>query len=386
MISNHRAAATRLREEIHIRELDGWLLLTQFGGMNRRRVLSLLGLPAIAGIGYTGYRNVRNPYYDGPISGNFDGLRFHMPGISREKPFTDLIKWQFGGGKQPWPASAPSPFSDTPPARVEGGSLRISYVGHASVLLQTHGLNILIDPVWSQRASPVGFAGPKRVNDPGIALSDLPPIDAVLVSHNHYDHLDIATLSALAGNPRTRFLTPLGNDTIMRDGDATIRAQSYDWGARVDIGNGVFVHFEPAYHWSARGMFDRRMALWCAFVIETPSGKIYHIADTGFADGEIFRQMRDKHGGFRLAILPIGAFEPRWFMSEQHIDPDEAVAIMELCGAERAMAHHWGTFQLTNEAIDEPPKRLALALEKSTIPPARFQVKRPGEVLEFVVV
>ena len=388
MIDDQKAAATIALQK-GVGEI--WPLLTdrplspKSSSMNRRRLLSLLGVPVIAGAGYAGYRRVRNPYYDGPVSDHYDGLRFRVPGVTREKSLADLVRWRFGGDKQPWPERFPSPFSDKPPARVEGGDLRVSYIGHASVLLQTHGLNILIDPVWSQRASPFGFTGPKRVNDPGVALKDLPPLDAVLVSHNHYDHLDMATLSALAGNPRTRFLTPLGNDAIMRDGDAAIRAQAYDWSTRVEIGAGVFVHFEPAYHWSARGLFDRRMALWCAFVIETPSGKIYHVADTGFADGAIFRQMRDKYGGFRLAILPIGAYEPRWFMREQHINPDEAVAILQLCGAERAMAHHWGTFQLTDEAIGEPPQRLAQALLKNAIAPERFQVKRPGEVLEFAV-
>ena len=355
--------------------------------MNRRRLLALLGLPLLAGGGYAGYAryaSMRNPYYDGPPSDHYDGLRFFIPGITRDKPTTDMLKWQLAGGKQKWPQIAPG-VRDKPPVRVEGGGLRVSYVGHASILIQTHGVNILIDPVWSDRASPFSFAGPKRVNAPGVLIADLPPIDVVLVSHNHYDHLDLDTLSALAGNPKTRFLTPLGNDAIMRAHDATIDAQGYDWGSKIEIGFGMHVHFEPAYHWSARGLFDRRMALWSAFVIETPSGNIYHIADTGFADGEIFRAAREKHGDFRLAILPIGAYEPRWFMREQHVDPDEAVKIFQLCGAQRAMAHHWGTFQLTDEAIDEPPTRLAAALAREGIDPALFQTRRPGEVLEIAV-
>ncbi len=231
------------------------------------------------------------------------------------------------------------------------------------------------------------WAGPKRINAAGIGLGDLPPLDYVLISHNHYDHLDLVTLGVLsAAHPRALFLTPLGNDAIMEGAVPANRIRTFDWGGRADIGPGAAVHFEPSYHWSARGLFDRRMALWSAFVIETSSGKIYHIADTGFADGAMFRQAREKHGGFRLAILPIGAYEPRWFMRDHHVNPDEAVKILQLCGAEQALAHHWGTFQLTDEPHDEPPKLLETALLRENIPVSRFQVKRPGEVLEFPTV
>jgi L-ascorbate metabolism protein UlaG (beta-lactamase superfamily) len=148
------------------------------------------------------------------------------------------------------------------------------------------------------------------------------------------------------------------------------------------VSPGVRVHFEPAQHWSARGLRDRRMALWCAFVIETPAGKIYHIADTGYGDGALFRDLYLRHGPMRLAHIPIGAYEPRWFMRGQHIDPEEAVRIFEDVDAAQALGHHWGTFKLTDEAIDEPPKRLAIALERAKIAPERFRPMRPGEVFE----
>lgn len=348
--------------------------------MNRRRALTLLAAPIAAGLGFVGYRKSRNPYYDGPVSAHFDGLRFAIDGHSHDKPISDLLKWRFGEGRAQWPESFPGPSRDAPPARVEGDALRVSYVGHASFLIQTHGVNLLVDPVWSERASPVSFAGPKRVNAPGIDMADLPALDAVLVSHNHYDHLDLATLKALGAGKPPRIVTPLGNDAIMAG--AGLRAEPYDWGAKVEIGHGVSVHIEPIYHWSARGLMDRRMALWCAFVIETPSGKIYHVADTGFADGAFFHQMRAKHGGFKLAILPIGAYAPRWFMKNNHIDPQEAVQIMQICGAERALAHHWGTFPLADEPIDEPPQKLAQALAHENIDAKRFAVRRPGEIWE----
>lgn len=323
----------------------------------------------------------RNPYYSGPVSDHFDGTRFFVPGRQvGDKGLLDVLKWRWQETPSRWPDSLPSPARDRPPTSVAGADIRVSYVGHASLLIQTHGVNLLVDPVWAERASPLSFAGPKRVNAPGIALADLPPLDAVLVSHNHYDHLDMACLSWLARHRAAPVLTPLGNDTIMKKGDSAIDARAFDWGARVDIGRGVFVHFEPAYHWSARGLFDKRMALWCAFVIETPSGNIYHIADTAFHDGAVFHDMRAKHNTFRLAILPIGAYEPRWFMKEQHVDPHEAVGILEITGAQQAMAHHWGTFQLTDEDIHEPPRVLKSALQKSGHAEERFRVFRPGEV------
>lgn len=352
--------------------------------MNRRRALSLslVGLP-LAAVGAVNYRSRTNPYYEGPESGHFDGLRFHAGSNTRDKSRLDLLKWRFAGERAEWPQKYPSPHRDVPPLRVEGDGLRVSYVGHASMLIQTHGVNLLVDPVWSERASPVTFAGPMRVNDPGVALEDLPPVDAVLVSHNHYDHLDVVTLSALAREGKaTRVLTPLGNDVIMREHDPAISAQAHDWGARVEVGRGVFVHFEPCYHWSARGVLDRRMALWSAFVIETPTGAIYQVGDTGFGDGAFFKAMREKHGDFRLAILPIGAYAPRWFMRDQHVDPEESVRIMQILGARRAMAHHWGTFQLTDEPIDEPPQLLRTALTRESVAHERFAVLKPGEVLE----
>ena len=176
-------------------------------------------------------------YYQGPVSSHFDGERFFNPLRSPPRGQWDLLRWNIDrrrGKRVKWPDWAPSPYADRPPARVEGRAVRISYIGHASFLIQTAGHNVLLDPVWSQRASPFRRAGPKRVNDPGIAFVDLPPIDAVLVSHGHYDHLDVATLSRIAAGHRARIITPLGNDTIMRDHDRSIAAEGHDWDDRVD--------------------------------------------------------------------------------------------------------------------------------------------------------
>jgi L-ascorbate metabolism protein UlaG (beta-lactamase superfamily) len=322
----------------------------------------------------------RNPYYNGPKSDHFDGTRFFVPGFSSDKKPSELLRFLSSqADRARWPRYFANPQLVAPAAdRIEGHLLRVTAIGHATVLIQTQGLNILVDPVFSDRASPFAFAGPKRVNAPGLAIDALPKLDAILVTHNHYDHLDLASLSQLAAINPCRVLTPLGNDVIMRDHDPAIRAEAYDWEARVALSADAAVHFEPCYHWSARWIRDRRMALWAAFVIETSSGNIYHIGDTGYAKGDIFRAMRVKYGPFRLAILPIGAYEPRWFMRDHHVDPEEAVAIFQDCGASFALAHHWGTFQLTHEAIGEPPKRLAIALERANIPAGHFQIKQPG--------
>ena len=326
-------------------------------------------------------------YYNGPVSDHFDGERFFNTGGTLPRGPRDLLRWmidsRWQGTRARWPAWAPSPCADKPPARVEGTALRVSFVGHASWLIQTAGLNVLLDPVWSQRASPVRFAGPKRVNDPGIAFNHLPPIDAVLVSHGHYDHLDVATLSRLAAEHRPRVITPLGNDVIMRNHDPAIATEAYDWGDRIDVGAGAAVTLVPTRHWSARSLSDRNMSLWASFVIEAPAGRIYFVGDSAYADGRTFHETRERHGPLRLAILPIGAYEPRWFMRDQHMNPAESVQAFIDCGAELALAHHYGTFQLTDEAIDAPVLALDDALVAAAIPAERFRTLQPGGVWEL---
>src|SRR5215470_8329883 len=184
--------------------------------LTRRTVFLTLSAIAAAGLGSVGLRAATLRYYQGPASDHFDGVHFFDTHGMPPRSLAELLRWQLAGGKAVWPAWAPSPYTDRPPARVDGATWRISYVGHASLLIQTAGLNLMIDPVWSARVSPLTFIGPKRVNDPGIVFAALPSIDAVLVSHNHYDHLDVATLSALITPHRPRIIAPLGNDTIMR--------------------------------------------------------------------------------------------------------------------------------------------------------------------------
>lgn len=351
--------------------------------LSRRRLLAILAALTATGLGGVGVRSAGARYYSGPVSDHFDGERFFDPHGMPPKSLYDLLRWWSSNGQVTWPEWAPSPYSDRPPARVNGPQWRISYVGHASFLLQTAGLNILIDPVWSERASPLTFAGPKRVNDPGIAFEALPPIDVVLVSHGHYDHLDLETLSRLHAAHRPRVITTLGHDAIIGEHDEAIAVEAYDWGDRVALSADLAVTLVPVRHWSARTLFDRNKALWAGFVIDTPKGRILQVADSGYGDGWHFTHARETQGPFRLAILPVGAYEPRWFMRDQHMNPEEAVRAFIDCGAELALGHHYGTFQLTDEAIDAPERALIAAREEAGISPDRFRLLKPGQVWEL---
>jgi L-ascorbate metabolism protein UlaG (beta-lactamase superfamily) len=351
--------------------------------MNRRRFLiQSLGAAATLLGGSAAFAAMTNSYYSGPVSDHFDGTRFFVPGQPQLNSFSRFLQWRFGNDAvAEWPETAPSPFADTPPERVADTALRVTLIGHATLLIQVAGLNILTDPVYSERASPVSFAGPKRVNPPGIAFDALPPIDAVLVSHGHYDHLDTVTLARLHARFKPRIVCPLGNDAVIAPGigdRASVTA--LDWGQSIELGNGVKVHATPSYHWSARGLLDRRKQLWCSFVITSPAGTIYHIADTGYGDGAFFRDVRRQFGPIRLAHIPIGAYEPRWFMQGQHVNPEDAVRVFQDCGAETAIGHHWGTFQLTNEAHTQPEIDLDAALKAAAIATEKFRAFRPGQV------
>ena len=351
--------------------------------MTRRTLFASLGLATATGAGIT-TRSGFARYYEGPVSDHFDGVRFFDARGAQPKGFGDFLRWQFSNDRNDWPDWVPSPLSDRPPRLVDSArECRVSFIGHASLLIQAGGVNILVDPVWSSRVSPVSFAGPKRVNDPGVTFDLLPKIDAVLVSHCHYDHLDMPTLSSIATRDRPRVVTPLGNDAIMRAADSSIGATAHDWGERVELGNGIAVTLVPMRHWSARGVLDRNKALWAGFVIETPAGRIYHATDTGYGDGFHFRDAGERYGPFRLAILPIGAYEPRWFMKDQHMNPEEAVQAFRDLGAQQALAHHYGTFQLTDEAFDAPLQALAEARDKAGLTAQQFVALQPGGVLEL---
>lgn len=318
-----------------------------------------------------------NPYYCGPPGEHFDGLRFFNPNHSEtDRGLRDFLRWRLKEKAAVWPRSVPT-RQTVPDTTVAG--LRATIVGHASVLIQAGGLNVLTDPVWSERASPLQFAGPRRVWAPGIAFADLPPIDAVLLSHNHYDHMDVATLRRLHAEHRPLMVAPLGNDVILRRAIPDVRVVTGDWWGRIDIGKGGEVTIVPAYHWSARTGRDRRMALWCGFMLSTAGGgNVYFAGDTGYGDGHVFREVRRRIGRPDMALIPIGAYAPRWFMSPQHTDPNEAVRILEDLEAAQGVGIHWGVFRLTNEPREEPPELLLQALARRGVAAKLFPAGEPG--------
>jgi L-ascorbate metabolism protein UlaG (beta-lactamase superfamily) len=350
--------------------------------LTRRKLFG--GAAALVTVGGTGAaaqaRLTR--YYDGPPSAHFDGLRFFDPDGAPPNNLASIVRWKLSERAKPWPLSVPSQYRDEPPARVTDG-IRVSFVGHASVFVQVAGLNLLFDPVWSERASPFTFLGPRRVNDPGISFDRLPPIDFVFVTHGHYDHLDVVTLSRLVHAHKPRIITPLGNDTIMRAYDPAIGAEAYDWLQTATLSPAVQATLVPARHWSARGILDRNKALWAGFVLQTPAGTIYVAGDTGYGDGRHFRLVREQFGAPKLAVLPIGAYEPRWFMKNMHMNPEEAVRALQDCDATHALAYHFGTFQLADEAIGAPRAELAAALRTANIAPEKFRALDPGQVWEI---
>jgi L-ascorbate metabolism protein UlaG (beta-lactamase superfamily) len=349
----------------------------------RRRILKTMGALSVVGAGGVAFWSSgrANAYYRGPASDHFDGVRFFNPGGVGPRGRLAFFKWQLSDRGAAWPKSFPSPHpADRPPATFEGEGARIAYVGHASFLIQTRGRNVLVDPVWAERVSPFSFVGPRRVNAPGVAFDDLPKIDTILVTHNHYDHMDVETIGRLWQRFRPRIVTPLGNDTILRTSVSGLQAEAVDWDATVDLGRGMAVHVEPTLHWSARGANDRLHALWASFVLQAGARKIYCVGDSGFGDGATFARVSRRHPGLALALLPIGAYEPRWFMRNSHMNPDDAVQALELSGAALALGHHWGTFRLTNEPVERPAQDLVAALATRAVPPARFAALRPGEV------
>ncbi|HEU0100094.1 MAG TPA: MBL fold metallo-hydrolase [Allosphingosinicella sp.] len=346
-------------------------------------------------------------YYEGPRSDHFDGERFFNPtpgprSAAHGGPARFINRFIGSNERARWPERvevAPT----VPPRRVEGTGMLVTWIGHATVLVQTAGLNILTDPIWSERASPFAFVGPRRVRAPGVRFEDLPRIDLVLVSHNHYDHLDLPTLKRLWARDRPVIVTSIGNDTILRRAGIPARnavtdcgrcpgVEALDWGSSTLAEGEAMAAWKmtaagPApiaqvqvlrnHHWGSRWGTDRNRALWSAFAVRIPGGSFFFAGDTGWGDGSWVAEAA-RHGPYRLAILPVGAYEPRDVMQPNHLDPDEAVRAFELLKPAVALGMHWGTFQLTFESIDDPPRRLAAALKARGIAPARFVTTEAG--------
>ena len=285
---------------------------------------------------------------------HFDGRRFYNPDAPQARGFLDVLRWKLTSRPEPSPEFIPDVEQSTPPRRLESSQLRVTLVNHSTLLIQQGASNILTDPIWSERSSPLSWIGPKRRRKPGVRMDDLPDIDTVLLSHSHYDHLDLPTLRELAARGRSTFVVAARGARLLRSEKIT-PVQELDWGESL-ITLGINIHCVPALHFSARGIFDRNKTLWCGYAIEFPERLVYFAGDTAF--GSHFAQIREKFGSPQLALLPIGAYEPRWFMSPVHMAPEEAVRAHEILGAKTSIAIHHGTFQLADDAINTAEKQL----------------------------
>lgn len=256
----------------------------------------------------------------------------------------------------------------------------VTWIGHATLLIQTDHVTFLTDPIWSDAASPIQWAAPKRFVPPGIAMKDLPPIDFVVLSHNHYDHLDLPTLEALAARrPATRFLVPIGNAALLRE-QGIEQVEEFDWGDSTRHGQ-VTITCLPAQHWSKRGLTDDQMALWSSWAIEGRERNFYFGGDTGYFNG--FSRIGEALGPFDLVAVPIGAYEPSAMMKESHMNPEEAIQASIDLGAQKTMAMHFGTFDLSDEDLAEPPQRFLAAAASSSLDAKDAWVLRIGETRRF---
>jgi N-acyl-phosphatidylethanolamine-hydrolysing phospholipase D len=340
-----------------------------------------------------------NPYFDPAIPHHRrDGFQNrHADFVPRS--LADVLRWKWAAARHGLPPAPATPAPRVAPdlaflgANAAAGAAMapaVTWIGHASVMAQLGGLTLLTDPIFSERASPLPFAGPKRQVAPGLALAELPHIDLVLVSHNHYDHLDgpsVDTLAAQAGGAPL-FIVPLGlKPWLAARGIAN--AIELDWWQTHRIATpagAVDVMLSPAQHWSARGLADRMATLWGGFAVFAPDCHLFFAGDTGYSRD--FDDLRERvaerqtpalGGGFDIALLPIGAYEPRWFMATQHVNPAEAVKIHRDLRAKRSLGVHWGTFQLTDEALDEPPRAMVREAQAAGLEDGAFFVLAVGE-------
>lgn len=288
-----------------------------------------------------------------------------------------MMKWGITGKRKKWPNEIYIEPGDTPLKRVENG---ISYtvVNHSTVLIQVNGINILTDPIWSTRASMLSWIGPKRVVQPGITFDQLPFIDVVLISHNHYDHMDIPTLERLAKRDKPLILTGIGNKKILKQYKID-NVKELDWWQIVTLGNVEFC-FTPARHFSSRGLTDYNLSLWGSFIIKTPSGVVCFIGDSGY--GSFVKEIRRRFGPVDLAFIPIGAYEPAWMMETIHLTPEEAWQVHKDLESRLSVAIHFGTFQLTDEGIEDPVKRLGEVILKKGQGLGKFMVPTFGKNMD----
>lgn len=334
------------------------------------------GFIAVAiGIGFF----LSGPKYKGSVSDHFDGKQFSNPTGLKAKGLGDVLQWMLKRKQGPWKENKEIPFGDKPVSTSD--ELRITYVNHSTFLIQVAGINILTDPVWSERTSPFQFAGPKRMRPPGIKFEDLPKIDVVLLSHNHYDHLDLPVMRKIYQLHKPKIVAPLGVKAFLEQNNISGHGD-LDWWDEITLNNSLKVQAVPAQHFSGRGTFDRDATLWCGYVIKRKEGNIYFVGDTGYNE-KTFKEIGERCAPITVALVPIGAYKPQWFMSPIHCSPEEAVKIHLEVKAKVSIADHYGTFPLADDGEDDPKVELIKAMEKLNVPNEQFLLLKEGRHMIF---
>jgi L-ascorbate metabolism protein UlaG (beta-lactamase superfamily) len=288
----------------------------------------------------------------------------------------EVFKWMLNRTRRPWTEITTENYGKRPLDHFKDG-IRITFVNHSTFLVQVDSLNILFDPVWSRRVSPFRWVGPKRMQLPGIKFEDLPRIHHVVLTHNHYDHLDIQTMRMVFGAHHPRITVPLGVKAFL-DAEYISGATEMDWWQECALNEKVNIQAVPAQHFSGRGLLDRDTTLWCGYVISTPWGNIYFAGDTGYNE-QTFKEIGSRCEPIKISILPIGAYKPGWFMSPIHTSPEESVKIHLDVRATTSIGMHFGTFPLADDGHDDPVNDLNLALERYNLSKEVFIILKEGE-------
>ncbi len=323
---------------------------------------------------------ISSPKYEGPVSDHFDGSRFINPGGVKAKGGLDLFIWLINRNRKPWKEKIDQRHGKRPLDHVKGG-IRITFVNHSTFLIQADGINILTDPIWSNRTSPFRSIGPKRKHAPGIKFGDLPRIHLVLLTHNHYDHLDLQTMRMVFGAHHPKIISSLGIKAFL-DQQLITGSTELDWWQKFIFRDTVEIQSVPAQHFSGRGLLDRDATLWCGFIIKTSIGNIYFAGDTGYND-QTFKEIGKQCGPIRVSLLPIGAYKPEWFMSPIHTSPEESIKIHLDVRSQTSIGMHFGTFALADDGDDEPVDDLQSALPKYYLKQHEFIVLQAGVFQEF---
>ncbi len=328
----------------------------------------LITILFISFIGLIASQYKKRPRHQGPVSHNFDGIKFMNPVKTSTTTLWSVIRWRLTGDHSVWPKEI-IPAANHPIPLPTDEHMVVTFVNHASSLIQTGELNILTDPQYNNRASPVIWAGPTRVHEAGIAYEKLPKIDVVIISHDHYDHMDKETLLKLKRDHDPLFLAGLGNDDHFRSFGITEKVQTLDWWQTIDLGHAKF-SLVPAQHFSGRWINDRNMTLWGSFIVHVEDAKVFFAGDTGY--GPHFKEIQERFGAMDLAMLPIGSYEPRWFMQHVHFNPEDAVKAHLDLKSRQSYGIHFQTFQMSDEPYEQPAIDLEVAKTKHGIPTHAF--------------